>query len=380
MEAFGSTQGLGRDTKMDQRLPLSALLSQVLVAFTIEFDNEFEHRVPHRTANFGGSRPDPYLVSMVMWLMILRFVPEQGITAGELKTRSGLSKKQLRHLLERMSKWWGYVSVEAVANQPESAWIVRPTSGGLKAIAVWRELTGIIEQRWQKRFGEILIDELRQVLQVLVKQLDQELPDYLPILGYELKSQIPDDFQPSSLADNPPYPLPVLLSKALLAFAVDFETEANFSLAVYANFLRLTGGQNIRVKDIPHVAGVSKEATAMALKRLQDRHLAEVKNESPSSRFKVLAVNAKGHEKAAACVRILDEIETRWQKRFGADHIARLRASLESIIHAESAEWPALLLQAIAPHPDNWRATMPPREVLPHYPMVLHRGGYPDGS
>jgi len=30
------------------RLPLSALLSQVLVAFTIECDNEFERQLPHR--------------------------------------------------------------------------------------------------------------------------------------------------------------------------------------------------------------------------------------------------------------------------------------------------------------------------------------------
>jgi len=33
---------------MNRRLPLSALLSQALVAFTIEFDKEFEHRAPHR--------------------------------------------------------------------------------------------------------------------------------------------------------------------------------------------------------------------------------------------------------------------------------------------------------------------------------------------
>ena len=34
-------------------LPLSALLSQVLVAFTIECDNEFEPQMPHRTSNYG---------------------------------------------------------------------------------------------------------------------------------------------------------------------------------------------------------------------------------------------------------------------------------------------------------------------------------------
>ena len=37
-------------------LPLSALLSQVLVAFTIECDNEFEPQMPHRTRRPSGSR------------------------------------------------------------------------------------------------------------------------------------------------------------------------------------------------------------------------------------------------------------------------------------------------------------------------------------
>src|SRR5580698_7747466 len=156
---------------MDPHLPLSALLSQVLVAFIIEFDNDFEHRVPHRTSDFGGSRPDPYLVSMVMWLMVLRYVPEQGITAAELKHQSGLSKKQLRQFLERLGIWWGYVTINPAANQPEAAWVIHPTAGGLKAIAVWRDLTAIIEQRWHKRFGHDTIRDLVQALEAVVNQL-----------------------------------------------------------------------------------------------------------------------------------------------------------------------------------------------------------------
>jgi hypothetical protein len=52
------------------RLPLSALLSQVLVAFTIECDNEFERQMSHRTSNYGstaGRGAGPWLVSMAMW-------------------------------------------------------------------------------------------------------------------------------------------------------------------------------------------------------------------------------------------------------------------------------------------------------------------------
>jgi len=53
---------------MTAKLPVSALLSQLLVAFTIEFDNEFEHRIAHRTTRHGASAPSggPWLVSQVM--------------------------------------------------------------------------------------------------------------------------------------------------------------------------------------------------------------------------------------------------------------------------------------------------------------------------
>jgi hypothetical protein len=38
----------------DGRLALSALLSQVLVAFIIECDNEYERQMPHRTSDHGS--------------------------------------------------------------------------------------------------------------------------------------------------------------------------------------------------------------------------------------------------------------------------------------------------------------------------------------
>jgi hypothetical protein len=51
---------------MGVKLPLSTLLSQVLVAFTSEFDNEFERLMPPRTTNHvsaTGSNHGPWLVS-----------------------------------------------------------------------------------------------------------------------------------------------------------------------------------------------------------------------------------------------------------------------------------------------------------------------------
>ena len=68
-------------------LPLTALLSQALVAFTIEFDNEFERQMPHRTTNHGSSdsRGAPWLVSLAMWENCMRFVPSEGVALGTLE-------------------------------------------------------------------------------------------------------------------------------------------------------------------------------------------------------------------------------------------------------------------------------------------------------
>lgn len=45
-----------------------------------------------------------------------------------------------------------------------------------------------------------------------------------------------------------------------------------------------------------------------------------------------------------------------------------------------TASEPAPLFGGLEPYPDNWRAAVRPPLILPHYPMVLHCGGYPDGS
>lgn len=117
----------------DDQLPLSALLSQVLVAFIIEFDNEFEHEVPHRTSNHGSTRashPVPWLVSMAMWTKFLRFVLDTGISVEDWICSARLSVKESRMWLARLSKWWGYLavqptSVEGSVVRSKSKFIIR---------------------------------------------------------------------------------------------------------------------------------------------------------------------------------------------------------------------------------------------------------------
>ncbi len=184
---------------MDGRLPLSALLSHLLVAFTIEFDNEFEHRMPHRTTNHGlrsGSQSGPWLVSMVMWWNCMRFVDDEGVAAGKL---AKLARTETN--LNGMERW-GYVTVapDPAGGQkpPRSKWLIRATNKGRQAREIWQALTGEIEKRWQGRFGKAAIDELRKSLVALASQIDMPLPDCLPILGYGLYSKDSKRTQPAA--------------------------------------------------------------------------------------------------------------------------------------------------------------------------------------
>ena len=84
---------------------------------------------------------------------------------------------------------------------------------------------------------------------------------------------------------------------------------------------------------------------------------------------------------AAARQRYLDltrEIEGGWQGRFGAEAISGLRAALERLAGPGAPGSP--LFAGLEPDPAGWRAAVRKPLTLPHYPMVLHRGGYPDGS
>ena len=82
--------------------------------------------------------------------------------------------------------------------------------------------------------------------------------------------------------------------------------------------------------------------------------------------------------------------------RHGDDVIDGLAGALRAL-YAEPGSGPGgrpggpLISAGLVPHPDGWRASPPyarltqamiadPAGALPHYPMVSHRGGYPDGS
>jgi hypothetical protein len=353
-----------------------------LVAFTIEFDNEGEHQIPHHTTNYGpsGHGDGAWLVSMVMWENCMRFVTDEPITVAELltRTRTGTNLDGMRR--------WGYITIDGTARKihhghPGPEAVVRATARGLRARQIWLPLAGLIEQRWRDRFGASLHDRLRDALVAVAGQLDPGLPDCLPILGAGLRSRGPDPALPPrpGAADITGLPLPALLSRVLLSFALEYEQEAELSLAVSANLLRVLGPEGIRLRDLPALTGISKEAVSWALGLLTRGRRAVEEPDPAASRGKVARLTSRGLEAQLMHRELLGVLEQRWRDRFTAAGIDALRQALEALALPADGR-PPPLFRGLQTYPGNWRAQIRPPGLLPHYPMVLHRGGYPDGS
>jgi methyltransferase (TIGR00027 family) len=416
-----------RAARAGERLPLSALLSQALVAFTIEADNEAEHRMPHSTTSYGsGSGSGPWLTSLLMWANCLRHLPDEGITVAELRARARTGTN-----LDGMRRW-GYVTftpdpgrgghppggrppvppdglsdgrarVYRTGKRPQPDALIRPTARGSAARDTWQQATADVEWRWRERLGPGAFDTLRAALAGVVEKLDPALADCLPILGYGLftrpdparralpgrvaaaqdpAAQEPAAQEPAALQEpaaagsGGDLPLWALLSRPLLAFARQYEREPGPSLALSANVLRVLTADGEPTKDIPARAGVSKESVAMAITAARERGLVDEGPDPAGGRFRMARLTAGGVAARDAYPAEAAGIEADWRTRFGGETVTGLRQALEPLAAGDRP----LLFAGLDPYPDNWRARTGPIRTLPHYPMTLHRGGYPDGS
>ena len=357
--------------------PLSTPLSHLLIAFTIEFDNEFDHRM--NDAELGDRLP----ISMVMWSNFLRFV-EDGITVDELPEAAGLPRSRVLSTLGGMERWrYVFVSPKPTGPPPRSRrdgwgsarslrreWFVRPTAVGQKAQEIAPPLFSEIESRWSKRFGPDSIDGLRQALTAIVDGLAGELPEYLPIVGSSNGMQAEIVHRERDAAS--PARLSALLAQVLLAYTLEFERSSALSLPLTANFVRVLHEAGTDVGNIPAVAGVSKEATSMAVNFLRKSGYVSVES-------KLVRLTAEGAKARADAPRHHAEVARSW-------NVGRLTSAMTKVLDQR-----AQLSLGLRPYPDGWRARRKyvkqtdaviddPIGRLPHYPMVLHRGGWPDGS
>jgi DNA-binding MarR family transcriptional regulator len=267
---------------------------------------------------------------------------------------------------------WGYVTLDgaergggARRSGPDS--ILRLTAAGRRASEIWAPLPADIAARWETRFGSGAVDRLREALNS-VGETFPGLPDTLPILRYGLFCEADDTAGPSAGESS----VGAQLSRPLLAFARGYERGVKLSLAVMLNVVRVLDGDGVRVTELPGLSGVSREAIAMALKLLANAQCVEIWS---SDRRRMVRLTDRGLNARRRGLRRLRDREAAWQERFGDE----LRTALAPLV-GDGTQSGSPLFAGLEPYPDGWRADVHPPGRLPWFPMVLHRGGWPDGS
>ncbi|HEY1826650.1 MAG TPA: hypothetical protein VGF87_01445 [Acidimicrobiales bacterium] len=368
------------------RTPISTLLSQALVAFTIELDNEAEHRLPHRTTREDDAEASdgaPWLVSYPLWANVLRYVGPEGTSVADLRARARTSRLLLGGL-----RRWRYVRLtppgaQALKNPPHDDTLVRLTRHARAAGEVWRALPAQMDARWRSRFGDPAMDALAGSLGAVYSALAVDPPDYLPPVfpTQNGRAEPPMARTPAPQTSTPgtALDLSVLLSGVLFAFTVDFEQTSRIALPIAANTLRVLDETGVRVRDLPVRTGVSKEANAMAAGWLERRGCAERLPDPSASRGQVLRLTRKGLAAYANSQRRLAETEEAWRSTHGEAALDSVRHDLEPLV-GDGTLPSSPLAAGLEPPPGTWRSSARRPQTLPHYPMVLHRGAYPDGS
>jgi DNA-binding MarR family transcriptional regulator len=151
------------------QLPLSALLSQALIAYTLEFDR----LLAAKCKRFGWRRLPP---SLAMWSNILRFVGERGVDQRKLPELSGISKPAVQISVACLERH-GWVTVDTDPSDTRTK-IVRLTPRGRKIAKLWSSMLREIDEQWSELFGRDHMRSLRTSLAKTVQRLAPPLPFY----------------------------------------------------------------------------------------------------------------------------------------------------------------------------------------------------------
>ena len=138
-------------------------------------------------------------------------------------------------------------------------------------------------------------------------------------------------------------------------------------------------------------AGISKEAVGVSAGWLERRGYVVNEPVQAGGRGRQVRLTPRGEQARDDYHRLADRIGDGWRARSGVGVIDGLTGALRGLYAQPDGQQQPLIGAGLAPYPGGWRANPPyqrrteamiadPAGTLPHYPMVTHRGGYPDGS
>jgi DNA-binding MarR family transcriptional regulator/predicted transcriptional regulator len=370
-------------------IPLSTLLAQALVAHTIEFDDLAEQRILHGTTVGGhaGIRAGGvWFTSQVMWTNFIRHIDRKGRPVREIQALACLSENAIKSRLHHL-EWWSYLTFapdpkDARAKPRYLDQLVKLTPNGEKAAKAWAPISAEVDKRWNKRFGKAKLDPLVRALRRIASTEAMELPDFMPVVDYGdgMRSTLAIPEETPARTPLAKLDLSGLLSRALLALALEYESGLEISLTAATNVLRVIDGGGTSLKELPVRAGVAKEGQAALVNFLKKKGYISLGND----KAKTVKLTAKGKKARDDYPKRVAAVGKRWEKSVGRQTVAVLRRGLDAILDHPK------FVEGLKPH-GGWRVDKRyaaqtdavlanPRAGLPQHPMITHRGGFPDGS
>ncbi|TWE12848.1 winged helix-turn-helix transcriptional regulator [Rudaeicoccus suwonensis] len=361
---------------------LPRCLSQLLIAHTIQIDNWFEQHSPHRTTLGASPGQGPWLISYAFYANLLRWLAREPVPVSSVAALSGTVNLPGLHR-------WGYLRISGWAGPgkpvPPAATLAL-TAAGERACDHWAAAADDTAAVWREQFDEADA-QLREALSGLRDCLGRPAPPYLPVIAASKKfGRQPEWHSP----DLPPSEeTTALLSAVLHTFIADYEQPGEISLPLASDVLRVLSVQPTPVTEAIRDSGISREAfTAALTPLLKYGHVAMEK--AAAGRVKMVRLTERGAQAVADHEARLTWVTGNWRTDSAqARWMDQAREAATQILHRRD-DGGSVLGRLLVPPPDGWRHRAPfsrqtravaqdPAAALAHCPMVLHRGGYPDG-
>lgn len=340
---YGSEmQVASRPTAGLTRTPLPTLLGRALGTFKRDYD---------RARGEDGAVPQ-----LPAWANVLRVIDAEGTDQQEIVRRAVVAKRIARIAVQRIERRGRLVvEVRAIPGKRGKARIVLLTDEGAAARARAQGLVATLQNDWRQRFGDVVIDRLRDALANVVNRLPIELPHHVTGYGEGDPSVTGGDYYPEEAgppripahgqewpvvlrepgSDASNLPLPALLSQVLAAFAIDYDRERLGGLNRTSNFLRFVGDEGMALEQAQTLGGVSGNG-----KTLHERHLdVVVEPGRPRDLTRRIYPTPKSRCARDAYPHLVMEIEDGWRHAYG-DAVRALRAVLETMGDRLDADLP----------------------------------------
>ena len=265
--------------------------------------------------------------SLPLWSNLLRIVDAEGIALRDAPRLARLSRRAMGPLLGS-GEARGLVVIDRSAGGRRAT--VHLTAAGGAARDGGRAGLARTEAAWARRFGQPLA-RLRDGLEDLVGRFDLELPHFPMVYG-PADARITggwsvaghgQDWRPvardgTGTADG--LPLAALLSQALVAFAIDVESEPAAGLPLLtASVLVSIGDEGVPEARLPPVVAWRPAPGTIT------------GGPGALGRGKVVRLTAGGRERCDRYLALAAAVEGRWRVHFGAGLIDALRPATEAI-------------------------------------------------